>query len=173
MASNAALDDQAPPNGALDAALQHIPWRRWSRLSSVADATEKFLAGAGFDRAPWLAVAFAGGIAGWFLLPTQWHWLALLAACLATCLSALALLREDGRFAYVRQALMVVPLMAAAGCLTVWAKSAIVGETAIEGPRVVRLTATVIAREEQPAEQRVRLVPVSYTHLTLPTNREV
>ena len=52
-----------------DAALQHPHWRKRVSLSSTADAAEVFLAGAGFDRGPWLAVAFAAGIALWFALP--------------------------------------------------------------------------------------------------------
>lgn len=127
-------------------------------MSSVAEALERFLERAGFDRAPWLAVAFAGGIAAWFLLPTRWHWLALLAGCLATSMSALAAFRGDGRFPYLRQALAVVPLMVMAGCLTVWGKSAIVGERAIAAPVVARITASILEREEQPAEQRVRII---------------
>ena len=52
-----------------DAALQQPPWRNAARLSSVADAAESFLARAGFDRGPWLAVALAGGIAAWLAWP--------------------------------------------------------------------------------------------------------
>ena len=56
------------------------PWQTGRRLSSIAghprrlaDAAEAFLASAGFDRAPWLAVIFALGIGAWFMLPTLWH----------------------------------------------------------------------------------------------------
>ena len=51
-----------------DAAMQQSPWRKTVRLSSVADGAEVRLAKAGFDRGPWLAVAFASGIAAWFVL---------------------------------------------------------------------------------------------------------
>ncbi|MEO1105292.1 MAG: hypothetical protein AAFW98_16425, partial [Pseudomonadota bacterium] len=50
-------------------------WQRGGGLSSaVAARAERFLASAGFDRAPWLAVMFAGGILAWFALRTPWQW---------------------------------------------------------------------------------------------------
>ena len=64
------------------------PWQTARRLSSagggagagrLADAAERFLAEAGFDRAPWLAVVFAGGILTWFVLPEMWQWIAAMA----------------------------------------------------------------------------------------------
>jgi len=51
-------------------------WQSARGLSSIAgagaqwlDPAERFLAEAGFDRAPWLAVVFASGIIAWFALP--------------------------------------------------------------------------------------------------------
>src|SRR5688572_3376635 len=64
-----------------DAAMQQPPWRKSARLSSVADLVEALLARAGFDRGPWLAVAFAGGIAAWFVFAQPVEWV--LAACIA------------------------------------------------------------------------------------------
>jgi competence protein ComEC len=156
--------DDAPgsPQMAAGAALQHRPWLNRRFLSSgAADAiggVEDFLAKAGFDRAPWLAVAFATGIAGWFALPTQWHWLALLALCLAALIGALGLMHHAGRFPHARLGLALLALALGAGCLTAWAKSAMVGTTAIERPTVALLDATVLGREDQPAEDRVRLL---------------
>jgi competence protein ComEC len=124
----------------------------------MLDAAERFLAGAGFDRAPWLAVSFAAGIAAWFALPNRWSWLALLAGCLSLVLGALAALRGDGRFPYLRQAIVAVALILAAGCATVWTKSALVGQPAIARPMVETLSATVVGRQDQPAERRVRLM---------------
>jgi competence protein ComEC len=123
-------------------------------LSSVPDEIERFLASAGFDRAPWLAVAFAGGIAAWFVLDNHLKWLFFMAACAATGLVALAMVR----WPYLRQALIAVPLMLLAGCAVIWAKSAIVGQEPVERPVVGRFTAKVLARQEQPAQQRVRLI---------------
>ena len=44
-----------------DAALQR-PWRMRDTLSRFAGHLEGFLAASGFDRGPWLVVAFAAGI---------------------------------------------------------------------------------------------------------------
>jgi len=76
-----------------DAALQQPPWRKAARLSSAADAAEAFLARAGFDRGPWLAVALATGIAAWFALPSAGWWVAAMGAGLILALGALALWR--------------------------------------------------------------------------------
>lgn len=119
---------------------------------------ERFLGESGFDRPPWLAVAFATGIAAWFGLPTLWHWLGLVAALLALALTVLVLLRRWGKYPYLRAAAVWVPLLIVAGCLTVWAKSGLVGAQPIERPGVATLTAKLLEREERPAEGRVRLV---------------
>lgn len=127
-------------------------------MSSVPEAMERFLAHAGFDRGPWLAVAYAAGICAWFAGDNCWQWLAVLALCLAIAAVALALLRVDGRFPYVRQALVAVPLFVAAGCAVVWARSEVVGVPAIARPVVAQMDATVLARRDQPAQARVRLI---------------
>lgn len=124
----------------------------------MPEAIERFLAGASFDRGPWLAVAFAAGIAGWFAAGNRWQWLALVAAGLAVAAGGLALLRTDGRFPYIRQALVAVALFVVAGCAVVWARSELVGVPAIARPVVAQLDATVLALREQPAQARVRLV---------------
>ena len=58
------------------------PWRMRGAMSSLAARFEAFLAGAEFDRGPWLAVAFGCGIGLWFLLAGPWQWLAVIAGSL-------------------------------------------------------------------------------------------
>jgi competence protein ComEC len=144
------------------AALQHRSWRRLNSLSSglrkLAERLEKFLATASFERAPWLAVAFAAGIGLWFELGLSWQWLVLVGSCLIGAFAALKLISRDGDFPYVRQALAYFLLAVAAGCLIVWAKSALVGTEAIARPFAATITGRVLDRQEQPADQRVRLV---------------
>lgn len=147
--------DSAEPVGA---ALQHGHWRKLADLASGLARLEQFLERAGFDRAPWLVVAFAGGIAAWFALPTAAMWLVFIHAMLATCAFGLAALKEDGRFPYIRQAVTALTLAAALGCAVVWAKSELVGVTAIERPMVGTLNARVLERIDQPADHRVRLL---------------
>ncbi len=158
MASHATVPEHAADASHARAAMQHRPWRSLIGLSSIVERFEHFLAGAGFDRAPWLAVAFAGGIAAWFGLDNRWHWLALVAACLALSLGTAAALRAEGRLPFLRQALVAMPLLVAAGCLVVWTKSAQVGMPAIARPVVAEIRGRVLEREEQPAEGRVRLL---------------
>lgn len=144
----------AEPDGA---ALQHRPWRNRADLSSGLTKVESFLSAAGFDRGPWAVVAFAAGIAAWFVLPTRWEWLALVSGCLAIAVIALAMLRADGRFPYLRQSLVVAFGAVAAGTLLVWAKSTLIGTPPIAGPLVSVIEGRVIDRKDEPAEHRVRL----------------
>ncbi|MGN6355905.1 MAG: ComEC/Rec2 family competence protein [Novosphingobium sp.] len=127
-------------------------------MSSGLEALERFLGTAGFDRGPWLAVAFAAGIAAWFALANPAQWLALVAACFGTAVLAAAGMHPLGRFPFLRLALIVVPGAVALGCMTVWAKSAIAGAPAIPRPIVAELSGKVLGREDQPAEDRVRLL---------------
>lgn len=138
--------------------MQHGPWRNRAELASGLRSIEAFLARSGFDRAPWLVVAFVAGIAAWFALPTQGLWLALLVGCGALATGALTLLRAEGRYPYLRQALAAVALAVGLGCGHVWTKSELVGSPPIVRPQVALIAGTVLARQEQPAEGRVRLM---------------
>ncbi len=129
-----------------------------SGLYALAGHVERFLAHAGFERAPWLAVFFAAGIALWFALGNIWQWLALVSICLGGMLAALGMLRQDGAFPFLRMAMAASLLALAGGCLTVWAKSTMVGMPGIAGPAIAELSGEVLEREEQPAQDRVRLV---------------
>lgn len=142
---------------AADAALQHGLWRKVMHLSSGLDRAEQFLAASRFERGPWLVVGFAAGIGLWFVLGNAWQWSAALVACLAMALAAAGLPSADGRFPYLRQAGIVLPLAIAAGCALIWAKSELVGARPIERPMVVWLDGQVLDREERPAENRVRI----------------
>lgn len=146
------------------------PWQTARRLSSagggagagrLADAAERFLAEAGFDRAPWLAVVFAGGILTWFVLPEMWQWIAAMAGGAGLAAVAFAVWppgsRADETRANLRLALAVCGLVFAFGIAVIWARSAIVGAEPMARPGVHLVHGTVLAREDQPAEGRVRL----------------
>ena len=76
------MGNDADSSGAAEAIIPSSPrraaarlWQRGSGLSSFAaitgaaiDWTERALAEAGFDRAPWLAVVFGSGVFAWFAL---------------------------------------------------------------------------------------------------------
>ena len=141
-----------------DAALQHTPWRNRVRLSSAGDAAEGFLARAGFDRGPWLAIGLAGGITAWFALPGPGWWVATIAAGLIVALGALALWRGVGTRANLLAACVGMGLVVAFGTALIWARSEMVGAPPIARAASMTLAGTVLERIEQPADERVRLV---------------
>ena len=146
------------------------PWQSGGGMSStgagrlasrIADGAERFLATAGFDRAPWLAVLFLAGILAWFALPGPWHWIAAMAAGGMLALAARLLWpagaeAHDNRV-HLRRALIAGGLVFALGLAVIWARSAIVGAEPIPAPRVALLQGHVLEREDQPAESRIRL----------------
>jgi competence protein ComEC len=121
-------------------------------------AVERFLGGAGFDRMPWLAVAFGAGIAAWFALPVPAYWIAVLVGCCGLAAGFAALLRADGSYSYLRLAGLSLPLVIAAGCASVWTRSELVGAAPIARPTVATLTGRVLSVEAQPARSRNRIV---------------
>ena len=139
------------------AAPQQKHWLNPARLSSGLAHIERFLAASAFDQAPWLVVAFAAGIAGWFAGANVWQWTGLIALGLAAAMGAAACLPPDGTTPYLRRAVIAAAVVMALGCGFVWAKSALVGAVPIARPVVVQLQGKLLARQEQPAEQRVRL----------------
>lgn len=144
--------------GSASAALQQAPWRSGNRLASMLDRLEGFLAHAGFDRGPWLTVAFACGIAAWFLLAKPAEWIGFIAFAAVISAAAARLFAADGAYPYLRQGLAALALALAAGCAVVWIKSALVGAAPIERPFVGLIAGQVLSREDEPAEQRVRLI---------------
>lgn len=140
------------------AALQHRSWRKQMNLSSGLNRIEHFLEASRFDRAPWLVAALAAGIAAWFTLSAAFQSLAFILGNIGLACASLAILCSEGRYPYVRQALLLVPLALASGCGLVWAKSALVGTQGIARPVVSVLEGRVLQRIEQPAEHRVRLL---------------
>nr|WP_308421007.1 ComEC/Rec2 family competence protein [Novosphingobium endophyticum] len=119
---------------------------------------ERFLCNAGFDRGPWLVVAFGTGIAAWFGLPHAGYWTWLILGCLGLGMIAKSPWRGRDGFSHLRQAIFALFLLVAAGCLTVWARSAIVGQEPIAGPLSGTFKGSVLEVEEQPALERTRLV---------------
>jgi len=141
-----------------DVALQQVPWRKPARLSSVADIAESWLSRAGFDRGPWLAVAFAGGVAAWFALGRSVEWVGVLAAALLAAVGSVALWRDREDRSHLVRAALAVGLLVAAGVLVAWSRSLLVGQLPLPRPVSAVVVGRVLERIEQPAEARVRLV---------------
>ena len=100
--------------------MQHGPWRKRVNLASGLSAAERFLAAAGFARAPWLVAAFGGGIGAWFALPTATWWVGLMLACAAALGAAIWLIPRDGALPHLRQAIAALAVALALGCGHVW-----------------------------------------------------
>lgn len=126
-------------------------------LGNLLDRCEAFLHAHPFERGLWLVVAFGSGIAGWVVLPRANDWIALLLACGGLAIAAVVTL-DQFRWSMLRLAVMGLTVMTCAGLVTVWSKSALVGQPGISGPRVIWLHGEVIERREEPAKARARLV---------------
>ncbi len=119
---------------------------------------EAFLASAGFDKGPWVAVAFAMGIAAWFGLNHAWQWMLLLISALAMGLGAMTLWAGKVERTVLRMAIMTAAMAFATGMGTVWLKSSLVGTEAIARPVSTTLVGRVLERIDQPSRDRIRLV---------------
>ena len=137
-------------------------WQRGGGLSSIwrtiADKLESFLEQAQFDRAPWLAVIFACGIMTWFGLNTPWAWAGAIGASLILGGFALAAWRGEVARDHLRNAVIASAIVFAAGISVVWLRSEMVGEEAIDRPVVERVQGYILSREDQPSQDRIRLV---------------
>lgn len=143
--------------GAGHVALQHSPWHSRWRLSSGVARIDRELGDAGFDRAPWIAVALATGIALWFLLPGPAAWIAALvfSGLVAGCG---LILQQRSLLPHLALALVAIGLASGLGTGVVWARSAMVGANPIAAPTVQWYQGRVLEREDQPADDRIRLV---------------
>lgn len=139
------------------AALQHSPWHSRWRLSSGVAWLDHNLAASGFDRAPWIAVAFAAGIALWFLLASPFAWIVAMVTGASVAAVGMVMLRA-ARLPHLALALALLGLVSGFGTGLIWARSAIVGAEPIAAPAVRWYQGKVLAREEQPADDRIRLV---------------
>ncbi|WP_054532096.1 ComEC/Rec2 family competence protein [Erythrobacter sp. SG61-1L] len=141
-----------------DAAMQQTHWRMERLLSSVGDRIDAFLDASGFDRGPWLAVAFSAGIGAWFVLATAIGWLCAAVVGILGGMAAQMFWRHNDRRAHLRAAIFGVGLAFSLGVAVVWAKSSLVGTEPIAHPIAGTFDARVLERIEQPADGRARLV---------------
>ena len=140
-----------------DVAVQR-PWRIRARLSSFISELDGFLDRAGFDRGPWLAVGLVSGIGLWFWLKTPWQWLGALAVAGMLAIATLAIWRGRDDRAALTLAVVGFSAAAAMGLSLVWARSELIGAEPISSPRFERFDARILARENRPADDRVRLI---------------
>ncbi|MEJ2459251.1 MAG: ComEC/Rec2 family competence protein [Novosphingobium sp.] len=103
-------------------------------------------------------MAFGAGIAAWFSLPSSRWWIAWCAGWLVLAGAVLVLRWSKEEYPHVIMSFSVIPVLLAAGCLTAWGRSALVGQMPIERPIFGTFTGRVLDREEQPAQGRDRLI---------------
>jgi competence protein ComEC len=126
-------------------------------LSSVQRTIDQLLSDCPFERGAWLTVGFGAGIAAWLVLPGPWQWGAVLALCAAAVALAPIVAPRD-RFGHLHQAWIAMALMSAAGCSTIWVKSALVGLPPIPAPLTTPMAATILERQDEPGGGASRLV---------------
>lgn len=126
-------------------------------LDGRIDAAERFLDAHPFERGLWLVVAFAAGIVLWVALPTRSDWIAALLALGAIAILGLLAINAEKR-PHLRLAVAGLAIMVAAGEVTIWARSTLVGQPGIARPQVSGLSGEVLERREEPAKARARLV---------------
>ena len=126
-------------------------------LDGRIDAAERFLDAHPFERGLWLVVAFAAGIVLWVALPSRSDWIAALLALGAIAILALLAINAEKR-PHLRLAVAGLAIMVAAGEVTIWTRSALVGQPGIARPQVSALAGEVLERREEPAKARARLV---------------
>lgn len=159
MGSQAAIaDDPAVPALAGAAALQHRPWISQSHMSSSLAGVECFLSNCTFDRGPWLAVGFGAGIAGWFAMPGRPWWIAFCAICASIAIAVSVWRHGRANFPLLRLAILSMTVALTLGCLTIWARSELVGAAPIGRPVSGIFTGRVLAVEDQPAVLQRRFV---------------
>ncbi len=126
-------------------------------LDGRIDAAERFLDAHPFERGLWLVVAFAAGIVLWVALPSRADWIAALFALGAIAILGLLAINAEKR-PHLRLAVAGLAIMVAAGEVTIWTRSALVGQPGIARPQVSGLAGEVLERREEPAKARARLV---------------
>ena len=153
---NAPLVPLEEGNTPADAALQR-PWQRRLTLSSFADRLERVLEASGYDRGPWVVVALAIGIAAWFLLTGPPLWLGAMGTIAMLTLVAWLHWRGRDDRALLRMAISALGFAFLLGIAVIWARSELVGTPPLSKPFIGTIEGRILAREDQPAEQRVRL----------------
>ncbi|MFM2372700.1 MAG: hypothetical protein RIS85_2422, partial [Pseudomonadota bacterium] len=93
----------------------------------------------------------------WVALPAMTDWIAFLLASAAIAILSMLLL-DEARLGRLRLAMMGLAIMTSAGMITIWGKSALIGQPGIASPRVTGLEGVITERRQEPAKMRVRLV---------------
>lgn len=171
MADGAAVPIAGEEPGRVPLSSQVRQWGSWRDLSSL-HWWENQLAARPFERMPWLAVAMLAGIGAWFALPSPAEWLIFLGVSGLCAGGVLFWMRED-RFPFLRGSIVAVVLMLALGTALIWARSTMVGSSAIGRPIVDVMTVYVLEREDARENSPVRLYVVTHDIGKTPTKARI
>ncbi|OWR01481.1 ComEC/Rec2 family competence protein [Sphingopyxis witflariensis] len=133
----------------------------WRRL---ADALETRLEAERERIGLWLPVALGAGVAAWFILPAEAHWIGLLLLLAAGVLGGL-LIGWQGR---IGRMVAVGCGVMAAGVLLIWARSLWVAAPVLARPITTEFSASVERVEPLPARGQVRFIVRAHYRADLP-----
>jgi competence protein ComEC len=106
------------------------------------------------DQLPlWIPVALGAGIAAWLILPRQNHWFGFI-LCALSLIVAGPVLGWPRRMARVAA---IGGMFATLGCVLIWWRAEVIRHVVLDRPLVATVTGTLLAVEDQPAQERVRL----------------
>lgn len=141
---------------------------RFPPVSGVAALASRLLLIERDQLVLWIVPCFGAGIAAWFVFPgVDWH-LAIVAGGLALALAALAVGGGWAALDIGGRCVFVAGLMLAAGCAHMAWRAERVATDPLAAPWFGLLTAEVVAREEQPARDQIRLLLRPAPELGLP-----
>ncbi len=115
----------------------------------------------------WLPVAFGAGITAWFLLDDARHWIGFIAAALGAAAAGAAVPGRTGR------ALLILGLLLAAGCGSIWWRAESVSAPVLARAEVAMFEARVLRMESLTARGLVRLVLAPIDRADLPPRLRV
>jgi len=130
----------------------------------VADALEARLEAERERIWLWLPVALGAGIAAWFALPSEAHWIGLL-CLLVGGLCAGILIGWQSRFGRL---IAIGCGVMAAGILLIWARAIWVAAPVLAAPVVTEISAIVERAEPLPAKGQIRIIALPQGRADLP-----
>ena len=112
----------------------------------------------------WLPVAFGGGIAAWFALPAQAHWVGLLFSLAAGVCGGLLI----GWHSRLGRVVATGCGVMAGGLLLIWARAIWVAAPVLAAPVVTEFSAIVERAEPLPAKGQIRIIALPQNRADLP-----
>jgi competence protein ComEC len=142
-------------------------WRFPKGPSTVWGWLERWLEAERGQLPLWLPIAFGAGITGWFVLSDARQWAGFIAAALGLAVGGAAMRGRGGR------ALLIVGLLLAAGCGSIWWRALAVSAPVLARPVVAAFEGDVLRADSLSARGLVRLVLAPVGRADLPPRLRV